>query len=65
VPSLIPQHAVILGPPNNPPCEQLRGKVEAGDLSFEDAMNIFERAREQAIEQRRQEQPLPQSPTSP
>src|SRR5262245_56533711 len=42
--------------------KRLCGKVEAGDLSFEDAMSIFERAREQAIEQRRQEQHVPQSP---
>jgi exonuclease VII small subunit len=45
--------------------KRLCGKVEAGDLSLEDAMSIFEQAREQAIEHHRKEQHAPQSPPSP
>ena len=45
--------------------KRLCEKVETGELSFEDALYIFEQAREQAIEQRRKEQQVPPSSTLP
>jgi hypothetical protein len=45
--------------------KRLCGRVEAGELPVEDAMSIFEQAREQAIEHRRKERSAPPSPASP
>jgi len=45
--------------------KRLCEKVETGALPLEDAMSIFEQAREQAIEQRRKEEQATPSPVHP